>query len=529
MKLPNSSDGIFVMIVGTTPPAGTDRREPRWRSADRRARDAVGGLFPAPAQAMRRSWAMRAASVAAQVAAVALGALVLLWRIPGVPPWDSLYLDDYGTFFVRQLEHPWALFSPQHGYAQVYPHLVAQLATYAPLAWVAPIFAITGAVTAAACGLFVYHASAGHVRSRVLRGALFLAILLLPMAPMEIADNTVNSPWYMLLALFWACLWRPRTRTGMVVAALLALVAAASTSLAIVFAPLLAARLYVLRRPRDQAVAMGWLAGCLIQLPVILSSYGSGNSPLNQTPTSSSSLAFYAHDVVLPSLGWRLSWWLQSLAGRDGASWIVGAALAIVFVAIVAAQPQSRPLVLTALLFGLFFTMVSATLNPYNSGSPPVSPLGEGGARYTALPIFLIEAAVIVGVDFALSRRGRPFQRPRAGSWSALTSTTGVLALLVLTVIMVSWIPDYRYLASNRFAYTTKPWPEVVARWHHECELSRTGEIRVRAMLAIPRPQEIPCSGLHFGSSPAPVTRGGRERAGGAGARDARGRPVQVR
>jgi hypothetical protein len=441
------------------------------------------------------------ASVPAQVTVVALGALVLLLRIPGVPPWDSLYLDDYGTFFVRQLEHPWAVFSPQHGYAQVYPHLVAQLATYAPLAWVAQIFAITGAVTAAACGLFVFHASAGHVRSRVLRAALFLAILLLPMAPLEIADNTVNSPWYMLLALFWACLWRPRTRTGMVVAALLALVAAASTSLAVVFAPLLAARLYVLRRPRDHAVAMGWLAGCLIQLPVILSAYGSGNSPLNQTRTPASSLAFYAHDVVLPSLGWHLSWWLQSLAGRNGATLIVAVALAIVFLAVVAAAPQSRPLVLTALLFGLFFTVISATLNPYQSDSPAVSPFGEQGARYTALPIFLIEAAVIVGVDFALSRWGQRRPRPAAASWSVLASWTGALALLALTVIMVSWIPDYRYLAANRFAYTTKPWPEVVAKWHHDCELSHTGEIRVRGMLAIPKPQEIPCSGLRFGSS----------------------------
>ena len=41
--------------------------------------------------------------------------------------------------------------------------------------------------------------------------------------------------------------------------------------------------------------------------------------------------AFYGHDVVMPALGWRLSWHLRSLAGRDGAMLIVGAFLAIVF------------------------------------------------------------------------------------------------------------------------------------------------------------------------------------------------------
>jgi hypothetical protein len=449
---------------------------------------------------------VRVASVAAQGAAVALGAVILLFRIPGVHAWDALYLDDWGTFYVRQLQHPWAIFAPQHGYAQVYPHLVAQLATYAPLTWVAKIFAITGAVTAAVCGLFVYHASAGHIRSRVLRGALFLAILLLPMAPLEIADNTVNSPWYMLLALFWACLWRPRTRAGMVAAALLALATAASTSLVIVFAPLLAVRLYVLRRPRDQAVALGWLVGCLIQLPVIISSYGTGNDPLSQPSAKNTSLAFFAHDVVLPSLGWHLSWWLQTLAGRDGATAIVAVALGIVFLAVMAAQPESRLVIATLLVFSFFVTVVSATLNPYNSSSPPVTQGLEGGARYTALPIFLIEAAVIVGVDRALAywgqRRSRPsaarHRRPGAAMPSVLTSWTGVLALLALTVIMVSWIPDYRYLASNRFAYTTAPWSTVVAKYHEACDLSPTGEILVRGMRAIPTPMEIPCSGLHF-------------------------------
>jgi hypothetical protein len=492
------------MIAGTTPPAGTASREPRWRSADRRARDLLGGLFPAPAGAAPRSRAVRVASRLAQCAAVALGGWLLLLRIPGTPPWDALYLDDWGTFFVRQLQHPWALLAPQHGYAQVYPHLVAQLATYAPLAWVAGILAFTGALTAAACGLFVYHASAGHIRSRALRGALFLAVLLLPMAPLEMAGNTVNSPWYMLLALFWACLWRPRTRAGLVMATLVGLITAASTSLVVVFAPLLAVRLYVLRRPREHAVAMGWLSGCLIQLPVIIVSCGGSDDPLSHpAATSPDSLPFFAHDVVLPALGWHLSWWLQALAGRDGATAIVAVFLGAVFLAITAAQPQSRLVVLTLLVFGFLVTVVSATLNPYPSTSPPVTPGLEGGARYTALPIFLIEAAIIVGADRAWHQRGqrsgeRARRRRGGGGRPVSRWPAAVAAGLALAVIMASWIPDYRYRASNRSAYTTGPWPAVVATYQRACRASEAGEILVRGMRAIPTPMELPCSGLRF-------------------------------
>lgn len=252
----------MAMITGTKSPDEGARHVPGWRAADRRARDLLGALFPAPPEAAARLAGSRVAGVVIQVAAIAVGAWLLLLRIPGIPPWESLYLDDWGTFFARALEHPWQVYSPQHGYEQLVPHLVAQLALYVPLDHVPEVFALFGAGTAAACGLFIFHASAGHIRSVRLRVLLGLAIVLLPIAPLEIADNTLGAPWYMLLALFWAILWRPRTWAGMAAAALLAFFTAASTTVVILYVPLLAARLYVLRRPRDHAVTAGWLAGC---------------------------------------------------------------------------------------------------------------------------------------------------------------------------------------------------------------------------------------------------------------------------
>jgi len=477
---------------------GTTERGP----ADQRIRSALDALFPVPADAAPRAGGRRWVVAGLQIAAVIVGAGLLLLRIPGLPPWDSLYLDDYGSFFVRALENPWQLFSPQHGYVQVLPHLIAQLATYVPLPLVAKVFAVSGAVIASACGLYVFYASAGHIRSAWLRAALGLAIVLLPSAPLEIADNTLGAPWYMLLALFWAVLWRPRTRTGMAVTALLAFLTAASTTIAVLFAPLLAVRLFVLRRPRDHAVTAGWLAGCLAQVPVVLSTASGGQSPLDNISASGVglSLSFYGHDVVLPSLGWHLSWWLQSLAGRDGATIIVAGVLALVFGAIMIAQPGSRLFVVVALVTGFGISLFSTTLVGYVSTSPPVTANFEFGARYTALPIFLIESAIIVGADRALRRWRRTGQestaRAAARPAPALLTTAAVMGLLV--VMIVSWVPDFRYRNAIRVDYATGPWQSIVTMWQHDCASSPTGEIDVRAIRAIPRPQVIPCDRLHY-------------------------------
>jgi hypothetical protein len=449
------------------------------------------------------------AAVVAQGAAVALGAALLLLRVPGVSPWDSLYWDDYGTFLVGALQHPWRLFAPDRGYEQVLPHLVGQLVAYLPLAQAPAAFAGFGALVAAGCGLFVFHASAGHVESVPLRALLGAAIVLLPVAPLEIADSTLGAPWYMLLALFWAVLWRPRTRTGMTVAAVLALATAASTSLAVLFAPLLAARLYLLRRPREHAVTAGWLAGCLVQLPVVVASYLHGGSPLNRPAPSGASLSFYAHDVVLPSLGWHLAWRLQALAGRDGATVIIAVALAVVFGLILASQPQSRAIVSTALLTGFAFTVFAATLNGYPATAPPVAPGVEPGSRYTALPIFLIESALIVGLDGAIRQLGyrpRPaaaerqaftgrhaaVRRPMLAPWTAVAVTGTVL------VLGLSWTPDFRYQNTVRVEYTTGRWELIVAQWRHDCQQSRTGVISEKDMRVIARPVTIPCARLRL-------------------------------
>ena len=239
-------------------------------------RAVLAELFPAPAEPAAPRWPRALGVPLVQVAAVALGAVVMLARIGGRPVWESVYAEDPGIFLPGALAHPWHLLQSYGGYLQLVPRLIGQIAALVPIRDASVAFAVGGALVASGCGLFAYHASAGQVSSRWLRALLGLSVVLLPVAQLEIADNGVNSIWYLLIALFWAALWRPRTRAGAAVAAVVAFAAAASTSLGLLFAPLFAARAIVVpRRLREHAATAGWALGCLLQLLVILTSHQS--------------------------------------------------------------------------------------------------------------------------------------------------------------------------------------------------------------------------------------------------------------
>jgi hypothetical protein len=433
-----------------------------------RAAGVLGALFPVPAATMRMT--PRWLHVAVQSTAAGLATAVLLLRIPGVPSWDALFAEDYWEFLVPALQHPWRLFVPYAGYEQLLQRMVAQFVTYLPLADAAAAFAVCGALIAAGCALFVFHASAGHIRHVTLRVLLGAAVVLLPIAPMEIADSTVNASWYLLLAMFWAAVWRPRTRAAMAVAVVVAFTTAASESLAALFLPLLVLRLLALPRLREHAVTAGWLAGCLVQLPVIIVSYTQGQSRLDylrpltgHSSTLGNSLTFYAHGVVLRSIGWDLSWRLASRTGTDLATVLVAALLLASFGVIMAGYAGAQQFVIAAVLTGFIFSVFSTTMTPWLA-TEPVYKTWEPGARYTALPTFLVVAALIVGADHL--RR----------SWRAQLVRPVLVSVTLTAVLAAGWVTDFRY-PGIRIVPASQRWSLVVARWHRACSDSASGEI----------------------------------------------------
>jgi hypothetical protein len=461
------------------------------------ARRAVGvlrELFPKPAEPVPRR-VPRGLPVLLLAAVVPLGVLVMLVRVAGpVPAWDSIYGEDLSIFLIQALQHPWPLLVSYAGYLQLVPRLIAQFVVYLPLRDAAAAFAIIGALVTTGCALFIFHASAGHVRSAVLRSVLALAVVLLPVAQLEIADSGVNCPWYLLFALFWAVLWRPGTRAGMVGAAAVGFLAAASTTMSVVFAPLLLARVIALPRLREHAVTAGWAAGCLLQVPYVVSNLGSARSRAAHRASPGPVLAFYGHEVVLPALGWHLAWGLQAFAGRNGATLIIGAILAAFFGWALLTQPgQARVFVVACLITGFLAAAFGATLKPGVTTSP-VTENFESGSRYTTLPIFLIEAAAVVAVGSFICRGQR-----RLRTVAAVTALVGVLS--------VGWVTDFRYPG---WRGGTVNWPPTATAWLHACQ--RTPDGVIRDPTEAPPRTVIPCASLRR-LCPAARSRG----AGGPG------------
>jgi hypothetical protein len=424
-------------------------------SAGRRTVGVLRELFPEPPEPGPRRLP-RSLSVLLQVAAVLLGVLVMQVRVQGkFPTWDGIYAEDLKIFLPQALQHPWHLLIQNNGYIELVPRLIAQFVTYLPLRDAAAAFAIAGALITVGCALFIFHVSAGHVRSPVLRLALALAVVLLPVAQIEIADSGVDAPWYLLFALFWAILWRPRTRAGMAGAAAVGFFTAASTINSVMFAPLLLARVIALPRLREHAVTAGWAAGCLLQLPFVVSNLSSTHSRAGHPASPGLVFAFYGHDVVLPALGWHLAWWLQTAVGRNSATLVIGAILAVFFLwALITQRGQPRVFVVASLITGFLFTAFGATLSS-NLTVLPVTEDLEHGSRYTTLPIFLITGAAIVAVDSFVRHR-----QPR------LQTVAAVVALVA--VLSVGWITDFRHkgFRSNDAVY----WPPIATKWLDACQ-----------------------------------------------------------
>jgi hypothetical protein len=440
--------------------AGSGAHRPA--AADHRARATLADLFPAPAELPPRAARARWAFILVQVAVVALGAVVMLARMGGRPAWDSVWAEDPGIYLPQALAQPWHLLQSYGGYLQLVPRLIGQIAALVPIRRASVVFAVSGALIAAACGLFTYHASEGQVSSRWLRVLLGLSVVLLPVAQLEIADNGVNSIWYLLAALFWAALWRPRTRAGAAAAAIVAFAAAASTSLALLYAPLFAARVIVVpRRLREHAATAGWALGSLLQVLVILTSHVSRFAPHNPV----NAVLYYAHEVLLPALGWHLSWHLRDLVGLTAATAFLGGLILAVLAWAVVTQPgRCRVFVVAAVATGLLFTAFTSAF-AWGGPGQRVTIRMEHGARYSTVPILLLDAALIVAAD-AYARRWWP--RPKA-----------IVAVVALVAVLAAgWATDFRYPV-RRYAGPGTNWELKAGKWLHRCQRDPAATITV--------------------------------------------------
>ncbi len=225
-------------------------------------------LFPAwagpgPAQGRRR------VAVAAAYALSALGvAAVLLGRQPGVPAAATMWAEDGRVFYSQAVSLPFgrALLTPDNGYYQLVPRLLAELASLVRPPDAAAVMAGTGALCVAGCTVLVFRTTRAHIPAVGARLLLAAGMVLLPTANAELVANAVNVPWWGMFAAFWLLLWRPAGWAGRAVAFSVCALVAASQPLVGLLLPLAAARAVVLRRPSEHWAGAGLLSGLTLQL-----------------------------------------------------------------------------------------------------------------------------------------------------------------------------------------------------------------------------------------------------------------------
>ncbi|MDA8299952.1 MAG: hypothetical protein M0005_00035 [Actinomycetota bacterium] len=468
----------------------------------------------------------RAAVVARYLAGCAAVAALALLRQSGMPAWRTLWAEDGRVFYSQALSLPFTrtLVTLHDGYVQLYPRLIAELATVFPPGDAPWVMALAGAVSLGAISGLVFHMTRAHVASPVLRALLGLSMVLLPVAGAELLDNAVNVPWWLFFACFWALLWQPRTLSGRVGAALLCALSAASEPLTALLLPVAALRVAALGPPyrsggifahaarpagtrsitssfwfTAQAPVVGLLAGLVFQAVAIMTHAGNRGVAAAFSPGSAKGLG-------------------QSLAIRTGLGLVTGArgtdslvahdrALAtalgaLVLLAIVLAGglcPSSRARAFTA---AAVFTALTCFLVP--TWLRDVAPLMASGkvqpaSRYQAVPLLLLLSVVVVGAEGWVAgvgrrRPGRVARAPRGsvggepprralapGHFSAHRGRHGakrgrpdfIAATVCVALLAPTWAADFR----DANARSSGPsWPVGIARAAERCAGSSLGK-----------------------------------------------------
>ena len=212
-------------------------------------------------------------------------------------------------------------------------------------------------------------------------------------------------------------------------------------------------------RLREHAATLGWAAGSVLQVAVIATSHQSRLRPRDPVHA----VLFYAHDVLLPALGWHFSWQLRDILGLTCATALVGGLLLVVLDLVVITQDRRCGVfVVTAVATGLVFVAVTSVF-AWNGAGQRISVRVDHGARYSTLPILLLDAALIVAAD-AYARRWWP--RPKA-----------IVAVAVLVAVLATgWATDFRYPV-RRLSGGDAVWEHTASAWLRHCQHSPAGTV----------------------------------------------------
>jgi hypothetical protein len=405
----------------------------------------LAGLFPA-AEVVKTP---RARVVAWYLAAFVASVGYLLLIPAGRLRLNHVWAEDGARFYLDARTRPFGsnLVSSYEGYLHTVPRLAAEVVAQLPLSWAAAGMAVAAAMLRAGVALLVFTASGGFVRSRPARLAVAALVVLAPVGNSEALDNLANFHWFGFYCAFWLLLWRPTKRWQSVLAAVALFLAATTSAVVVLFAPLALAR-FALAGRRQAVVTAGFWAGAVVQVVSLLTS--------SRDPYFSDSF-----DVKSAALAALLRVPMVAFSNSEDVAKIYAhfaywPALVVVVVVLGLAaavfrwgSTPLRVLVIAALGYSVLYIFVDLKQNWHTGlrvGAPGVV---LDGQRYSVASSLLLLTVVVIGLD----------QLPRA-VWRRLG------AVAVAAVLLTGLV---RQLPATAYQLTGTPWDQTVDAAKREC------------------------------------------------------------
>jgi hypothetical protein len=390
------------------------------------------------------------------VIATLVGAVVAIIRSGGTDVLDSMWAED-GSIFLQQAFQPdpaASLFHPYRGYLHVLSRLIAGAASLVPIEVAAAVMAGGAALVVGAIAVFVYVASTEVIASRVLRGMVAGSVVLTPVARIESLGNVANLHFFLVFAAFWALIWVPRGRLGVIACCVVIVLAALGNPLVALLLPVAVVRWrsagdWTARAP----VVVGAVALAVQVITVVLWRVGRESGAVTNADAAAIA-ALYPIRVVGGALlgmqGTSALW--DSLGG-----WLIvtGAIVLAAVVTYAVARRTFRDRWLVVLCLGLSAAFFAVSL--WVRWDPDLAPAADGqflhlAYRYLLVPVLFVLAAIAILLD-------RPDPRVPPGAWTAGT-------LVVVALVVATWVVDL----TGANARTDAPsWAATVAASRARC------------------------------------------------------------
>jgi hypothetical protein len=354
---------------------------------------------------------------------LALAVVLQLFRIGPSEGLNSLWAEDGPVFFSGALTHGFfdTVTSTYAEYLVVAPRLIGEIGTLVPLHDATVAMNLTAALVVALCGLAVWFASAGHIRSPYLRALLVALTVLCPVSSIEAVVTPTNVAWYMTFAVFWLLFWRPATTWGACLGGLLIFATGVSTPATLFFLPIVLLRAVAIRGRRDVLIVGSYTLAMVIQLQAMLFN---SEEVIGDIWTGNILTAFLQRVIDSAVLG-------VELGGSTWADW--GWPFLIAIVVAVAAYLIVTPLRSSSrrLFVGIAVTtsVVMFLASGYTRALGDVmvwraDSYNSFGGRYAMVPTLLLLSAALVLID---SR----YKSSRANAVAAF----GVTAVLLVSIV----------------------------------------------------------------------------------------------